>query len=143
MSEAITETTSVTIEAKNTPWLLKAVGTVTKFTGWKAIYKNNGDENELPEIKTGDKLSLKKLESLQHFTAPPARYSEAGLVKAMEELGIGRPSTYAPTISTIITRQYVAKEEKRLAPTEMGEIVNKLLMEHFRDIVSYNFTAQM
>lgn len=143
MSEAITETTSVAIEAKNTNWMLKAVGTVTKFAGWKAVYHSNGDENELPELAKGDKLELAKLEALQHFTVPPARYSEAGLVKAMEELGIGRPSTYAPTISTIITRKYVTKEEKRLAPTEMGEIVNKVLIEHFNDIVSYDFTAQM
>ncbi|PLX26054.1 type I DNA topoisomerase [Candidatus Parcubacteria bacterium] len=143
MSEAITETTSVEIEAKGTTWSLKATGTVTKFDGFKAIYHSNGDDNELPEIKTGDKLDLSKLEALQHFTSPPARYSEAGLVKAMEALGIGRPSTYAPTIATIVDRQYVTKEDKRLAPTEMGEIVNKLLMEHFRDIVSYNFTAKM
>lgn len=143
MSEAVTETTSVEIEAKDTTWLLKATGTVTKFDGFKAVYDSNGDDNELPEIKTGDKLDLAKLEALQHFTSPPARYSEAGLVKAMEALGIGRPSTYAPTIATIVDRQYVTKEDKRLAPTEMGEIVNKLLMEHFPDIVSYDFTAKM
>ncbi len=143
MAEAITETTSVEIDAKDTIWSLKASGTVTKFDGFKAIYDTNGDDNELPEIKTGDKLKLDNLDALQHFTAPPARYSEAGLVKAMEALGIGRPSTYAPTIATIVDRLYVTKEEKRLAPTEMGEIVNKLLMEHFRDIVSYNFTAKM
>jgi len=143
MTEAVTETTSVAIDSKGTDWTLKAVGTVTKFAGWKAIYKNNSEENELPAIAEGDILNLDTLEALQHFTTPPARYSEAGLVKAMEALGIGRPSTYAPTISTIITRQYVTKEEKRLAPTEIGEIVNKLLMEHFHDIVSYNFTAQM
>lgn len=143
MSEAITETTSVEIEAKGTTWSLKATGTVTKFDGFKAVYDSNGDDNELPEIKTGDKLDIAKLEALQHFTSPPARYSEAGLVKAMEALGIGRPSTYAPTIATIVDRQYVTKEDKRLAPTEMGEIVNKLLMEHFHDIVSYDFTAKM
>ena len=143
MSEYVTETTSVGIEAKSTKWTLKAVGSVVKFDGWHKIYKTNSQENELPELKKGDELNLKKLESLQHFTKPPARYSEAGLVKAMEALGIGRPSTYAPTIATIVDRQYVIKEEKRLAPTEMGEIVNKLLVEHFHDIVSYNFTAQM
>ena len=143
MSEYITETTSVGIEAKDTNWLLKAVGSVIKFDGWHKVYKTNAQENELPELKEGDELNLKKLESLQHFTKPPARYSEAGLVKAMESLGIGRPSTYAPTIATVVDRQYVTKEEKRLAPTEMGEIVNKLLVEHFHDIVSYNFTAQM
>jgi DNA topoisomerase I len=143
MTEAVTETTSVAIDSMSTDWTLKAVGTVTKFAGWKEIYKNNSEENELPAIAKDDILNLDSLESIQHFTTPPARYSEAGLVKAMEALEIGRPSTYAPTISTIITRQYVTKEEKRLAPTEIGEIVNKLLMEHFPDIVSYDFTAQM
>lgn len=143
MSDYITETTTVEILAKDTPWGLKTVGSVIKFSGWQEIYQTNGDENKLPELVVGDKLNLDKLDALQHFTKPPAQYSEAGLVKAMEELGIGRPSTYAPTISTIIARNYVTKEEKRLAPTEIGEIVNKLLMEHFRDIVSYNFTAKM
>ncbi|OGY94074.1 MAG: DNA topoisomerase I [Candidatus Komeilibacteria bacterium RIFOXYC1_FULL_37_11] len=143
MSDAITETTTALIKSVDTAWELKAVGTVTKFAGWKAIYKNNGDENELPNITTGDTLELASLDALEHFTTPPARYSEAGLVKALEALGIGRPSTYAPTIATIIERQYVTKEEKRLAPTEIAEIVNKLLTEHFPDIVSYDFTAQM
>ena len=143
MSDAVTETTSVVIDAKDTDWILKAVGTVTKFAGWKSIYHNNGEENELPSLAKDDILQLDTLDALQHFTTPPARYSEAGLVKAMEALGIGRPSTYAPTIATIVDRQYVTKEEKRLAPTEIGEIVNKLLMEHFHDIVSYDFTAKM
>ncbi len=143
MSDYITETTSVGIEARDTIWTLKAVGSVVKFDGWHKVYKSNADTNELPVLKTDDALELAKLEPLQHFTKPVARYSEAGLVKAMEELGIGRPSTYAPTISTIIDRQYVTKEEKRLAPTEMGEIVNKLLVEHFKEIVGYNFTAKM
>jgi len=143
MADAITETTSVSINCQNTDWTLKAAGTVTKFQGWKAVYPNNGDENELPVVAKDDILKLASLEALQHFTTPPARYSEAGLVKAMEALGIGRPSTYAPTIATIIDRQYVTKEEKRLAPTEIGEIVNKLLVDHFPDIVSYDFTAQM
>ena len=143
MSDAVTETTSVVIDATDTDWTLKAVGTVTKFAGWKSIYHNNGEENELPSLAKDDILQLDTLDALQHFTTPPARYSEAGLVKAMEALGIGRPSTYAPTIATIVDRQYVTKEEKRLAPTEIGEIVNKLLMEHFHDIVSYDFTAKM
>lgn len=144
MSEAITESTTVAIDAIGTTWQLKASGSVTKFAGFKAIYDNNGAEKELPALQVGENLTIKKIEALQHFTMPPARYSEAGLVKAMEALGIGRPSTYAPTIATIIDRKYVTKEEdKRLAPTEIGEIVNKLLMEHFNDIVSYDFTAKM
>lgn len=143
MSDSITETTSVAIDAKDTKWILKSVGTVVKFAGWREIYPTSSEENELPKISEGDILKLKNLEAIQHFTTPPARYSEAGLVKALEALGIGRPSTYAPTIATIVDRQYVTKEEKRLAPTEIGEIVNKLLVEHFPDIVSYDFTAQM
>jgi len=143
MTDYITETTTATILAKDTDWTLKAVGSIIKFLGWQAIYKTNGDENELPPLASGDELTLKSLEALQHFTTPPARYSEAGLVKAMEALGIGRPSTYAPTIATIVDRKYVEKIEKRLAPTEIGEIVNKVLVENFSDIVDYNFTAKM
>ena len=143
MANTISETTTVAIDAKDTKWDLKATGTVVKFPGWKAIYKSNGEENELPKLTEGDKLNLAKLESIQHFTTPPARYSEAGLVKAMEALGIGRPSTYAPTIHTIIQRKYVEKIEKRLAPTEIGTLVNNLLEEHFTNIVDYNFTAKM
>ncbi len=143
MSDYITETTTVEIKAEDTAWSLKAVGSVIKFLGWQQIYQTNGDENKLPELKIGDNLTLSKLEPLQHFTKPPARYSEAGLVKAMEELGIGRPSTYAPTIATILERKYVEKIDKRLGPTEMGEIVNNLLVENFNNIVDYNFTAKM
>lgn len=143
MSNSITKATTVDIEAKDTIWSLRSGGSVMVFKGWQAIYPIKDKDNELPELNEGDKLKLNKLESIQHFTAPPARYSEAGLVKAMEELEIGRPSTYAPTIATVIARKYVKKEEKRLAPTEIGEIVNKLLVEHFKDIVDYNFTAKM
>lgn len=143
MSEYVTETTTIEIAAHGTIWSLKALGSVIKFLGWQKVYKTNGDENKLPEINKGDKLKLASLESIQHFTNPPARYSEAGLVKALEALGIGRPSTYAPTIATIQERKYVEKIEKRLAPTEIGEIVNNLLVEHFSDIVDYNFTAKM
>ena len=143
MTDYITESTTVEIAAKDTIWTLKALGSVIKFLGWQKIYKTNGEENKLPELKSKDILQLEKLDALEHFTQPPARYSEAGLVKAMEALGIGRPSTYAPTIATIVERKYVDKIEKRLAPTEIGEIVNKLLLEHFANIVDYNFTAQM
>ena len=143
MSESLTKSTSVDIQAKNTIWTLKTSGSVMVFPGWQAVYPVKDKDNELPKLEKNDILSLEKLEALQHFTVPPARYSEAGLVKAMEELGIGRPSTYAPTISTIIARKYVEKEEKRLQPTEIGEIVNKLLVEHFSDIVDYDFTAEM
>ncbi|MDD5749861.1 MAG: type I DNA topoisomerase [Patescibacteria group bacterium] len=143
MSDYVSETTTVEIPAQNTPWILKATGSVIKFLGWQKIYKTNGEENKLPELKIGDDLALVKLEALQHFTQPPARYSEAGLVKAMEALGIGRPSTYAPTIATVVERQYVEKIDKRLAPTEIGQIVNAILTKHFSNIVDYNFTAKM
>lgn len=143
MSAVVKETTTVEIDAQDTEYKLKSVGTVTKFLGWQAVYKASGEDNELPVLKIGDDLSLASLEALQHFTTPPARYSEAGLVKAMEALGIGRPSTYAPTIATLIQRKYVDKEEGRLLPTEIGTIVTNLLIEHFASIVDYNFTALM
>ena len=88
-------------------------------------------------------MSLKKLEEKQHFTQPPLRYTEASLVKALEEKGIGRPSTYAPTITTIITRGYVVKEKRFLVPTELGRIVNDLMKNNFKDIVDIRFTAQL
>ncbi|PWB38515.1 MAG: type I DNA topoisomerase [Parcubacteria group bacterium] len=143
MADSKTETTTVAIDAVNTPWQLKAVGSVIKFAGWQTIYQSNGEEEELPVLKVGDEPRLINIDPLQHFTTPPARYSEAGLVKALEALGIGRPSTYAPTIATIIERKYVEKEEKRLKPTEIGTIVTNLLVEHFAEIVDYNFTAKM
>lgn len=143
MADAVLETTTVIIDAKGTDWTLKANGSVVKFPGWQKVYESGSEENILPAMASGDKIDLKKLEAIQHFTTPPARYSEAGLVRAMEKLGIGRPSTYAPTIATIVERKYVDKVEKRLAPTEIGTIVNKLLVEHFPDIVDYNFTASM
>lgn len=97
----------------------------------------------LPEMSPGQVLALAGIEPEQHFTTPPARYSEANLVRVMEELGIGRPSTYAPTIETIVTRGYVEKEEGRLAPTKLGEVVTELLLEHFPDVIDVAFTAEM
>ncbi len=143
MANSLSETTSVNIAAEKTNWTLRAVGTVMKFAGWQAIYQNNGEDHELPALTKGDEVKLKSLEANQHFTQAPARYSEAGLVKAMEALGIGRPSTYAPTIATLVERKYVDKIDKRLAPTEIALVVNKLLVEHFPNIVDYNFTAKM
>jgi DNA topoisomerase-1 len=143
MTDAVLETTSVIIDAKDTDWTLKTTGSVIKFPGWQKVYESGSEENILPAMQADDEVKLKNLDALQHFTTPPARYSEAGLVRAMEKLGIGRPSTYAPTIATIVDRKYVDKVEKRLAPTEIGTVVNKLLVEHFPDIVDYNFTAEM
>jgi DNA topoisomerase-1 len=101
------------------------------------------EDVELPEVSEGEKLTLEKLLPEQHFTQPPPRYTEASLVRALEEMGIGRPSTYAPTISTIIARGYVVREKKSLVPTELGFIVNDLMMTYFPDIVDYKFTAEM
>ncbi len=143
MTNAIIETTTIIIEANDTPWTLKTTGSVIKFSGWQKVYQTKSEEQILPKLEQGDKLQLESMDALQHFTTPPARYSEAGLVHAMETKGIGRPSTYAPTIATLVNRKYIEKIDKRLTPTEIGIIVNNLLVEHFPDIVDYNFTAQM
>ena len=101
------------------------------------------DASKIPEIKTGDALKLKELGGNQHFTQPPARYTEASLVKKLEETGVGRPSTYVSIVSTITGREYVVREQKQLKPTELGEAVTKLLKEQFPNIVNVKFTANM
>ncbi len=121
----------------------RANGSVITFAGWLKIYPDKVQENTLPEVKTQTKLICQSINPEQHFTQPPARYTEASLVKAMEEKGIGRPSTYAPTISTIIDRNYVNLVDRKLKPTDIGIVVNDLLTEHFSQILDYNFTAQM
>jgi DNA topoisomerase-1 len=148
MESALYDTMSVDIEAGK--YLFKAKGSRIKFNGYLVLYEesydeSNGEEEEsmLPELTEGEKVKALEVTPSQHFTQPPSRYTEAMLVKAMEEKGIGRPSTYAPTISTIITRGYVVKDKKFLVPTELGKIVNNLLENHFRDIVNINFTAEM
>lgn len=143
MNEAVYDQKTVDVLAKE--YLFRATGSKLKFDGWKKIYDENGEENEIniPDLTVGQILNLLNLIPSQHFTEPPARYTEASLIKAMEEKGIGRPSTYAPTISTIQDRQYVEKEEKKLIPTELGFAVNDFLMKNFSDIVDYGFTAQM
>ncbi|MBQ9941801.1 MAG: type I DNA topoisomerase, partial [Christensenellaceae bacterium] len=118
------------------------------FGGYQAVYQDVADETEevntmLPPMKTGDKLLAKSITPKQNFTSPPPRYTEASLVKTLEEKGIGRPSTYAPIISTIIDRQYVKKEKKAILPTDLGEIVTDLMEKHFPDIVNVQFTAEM
>jgi len=143
MPEAIINSTSVDITAEATPYVLRATGATVKFSGWQKVYSAGTEEKILPLLQAGDVVKLISLESNQHSTQPPARYSEAGLIKALEAKGIGRPSTYAPTISTIITRKYVEKEEARLKPTDMGILVTNMLKEHFADIVDYDFTAEM
>ncbi len=119
------------------------------FAGFSAVYEESTDEAEesletrLPSLKEGDRIEIRDVKSEQRFTQPPARYTEASLVRAMEEKGIGRPSTYAPTITTIISRGYVSREKKRLYPTELGRMVNTLMENYFTDIVNVDFTAAM
>lgn len=144
MAEAKTLESSVKIGAKN--YLFNAGGSQITFDGFLKVYKIDDEETgeKLPKLTVDEKLDLNKLEKNQHFTEPPARYSDATLVKTLEEYGIGRPSTYAPTISTIIERGYVERvENARLKPTEIGILVNDLLVEHFPRIVDYQFTAEM
>ena len=143
MAPAIFDATAVEIKAGNRH-IFKAHGLVKKFDGFTKVYSLKTEENILPELKVKEELDLLELNPLQHFTEPPARYSEATLVKALEQNGIGRPSTYAPTLSTIQDRGYVEKDEqKKFKPTEMGIIVNDLLVENFPQIVDINFTAKM
>ena len=145
MTPAVFDTVAAKIE--NNGQIFNASGSVLKFEGYKKVYlsKEDGEESgkALPELEAGEKLKLVKIAPNQHFTQPPPRYSEASLVKALEENGVGRPSTYAPTISTITARGYVSKEQKALYPTELGAIVNNIMAEHFEQIVNIDFTANM
>jgi DNA topoisomerase-1 len=125
-------------------YLFRANGSTIKFEGWLKVYPSKFEEGLLPDLENGEKLKLLQITPSQHFTEPPARYNEASLVKALEEYGIGRPSTYAPIISTIQTRNYVERnEQKRFMPTETGLMVNDLLVEHFPKIVDLQFTAKL
>ncbi|MBQ7187295.1 MAG: type I DNA topoisomerase [Ruminococcus sp.] len=146
MANCLMDTVSVDIDANGCGF--KASGYSVKFDGFTVLYEEAKDEDEdqknvLPPIKKNDVLKLKSLEGNQHFTQPPPRYTEATLVKAFEETGIGRPSTYVPTISTILARSYVEREGKQLKPTSLGEVTNDLMKEHFDKIVDVKFTAQM
>jgi DNA topoisomerase-1 len=105
--------------------------------------KQEEEEGMLPPLEENQKVTKKKINPKQSFTEPPARYTEASLVKALEEKGIGRPSTYSPTITTILERRYIEKEQKQLVPTELGKVVNKLLVENFSDVVNVEFTADV
>ena len=140
---------SVSIEVESAGYQFRASHSSIKFSGFTAVYEEGRDDDEeapqspLPDLKVGEKLDLKKLTPDQHFTQPPARYTEATLIKALEEKGIGRPSTYAPTVSTITDREYVVKEGKYLRATPLGEVVTGLMREKFPDIVDTAFTAQM
>ena len=128
--------------------LFNASGFSVKFDGYTALYEESTDEEEedaskLPELSEGDKLKLKELLGNQHFTQPPSRYTEASLIKALEENGIGRPSTYATIISTIVKREYIKRQQKQLTPTELGEAITSLLKDKFPKIVNTKFTAGM
>ncbi len=144
MPEAVFDATSIDIDAAKTEYQFRATGQTMKFDGYLKIYPEKSKELNLPEVKKGDDLELEKINSEQHFTKPPARYSDAGLVKNLERHGIGRPSTYAPTIATIEKRNYVERDEnKKLKPTDIAFTVTDLLIKHFPDIVDYKFTAKM
>jgi len=156
MAQALFDVT--TVDLTGTPpiadrtYTFRASGSVMRFPGFLAVYREGRDEGDaddemdkdsLPALTAGEAVALDKLLSEQHFTQPPPRFTEATLVKALEEQGIGRPSTYAPTIATIIARNYVTKDEKVLVPSELGIIVTDVLVANFPDIVDYGFTSQM
>ncbi len=150
MASAISDLTTIDVVAKHTPnpsqeenYILRATGSIIKFEGFLKVYTIKSEEIILPKVEEKEKLDLLKMITEQHFTQPPARYTEASLVKKLEEKGIGRPSTYAPTLSTIQDRGYVEKIERRFHPKDIGELVNKLLVEHFPKIVDLKFTAKM
>ena len=145
MSPAKYETISAKIEGNG--HIFTSAGSKLVFPGFLAVYTAPEDKEEaapaLHKLKEKDDLKLKELREEQHFTQPPAHYTEASLVKALEELGIGRPSTYAPTITTLISRRYITKEKKNLFMTELGEVVNRIMVDEFPSIVDVNFTATM
>ncbi|KKQ57089.1 MAG: topoisomerase protein [Parcubacteria group bacterium GW2011_GWA2_38_13] len=143
MTEAVVDTTSVDITDTSKVSIFRATGSIIAFDGFLKLYPSAMEENILPEIQEKDNVDVKTITSNQHFTEPPARYTEATLVKALEKRSIGRPSTYAPTISTVQERGYVLKEDRRLKPTDMGILVNDVLVEHFPHIVDYDFTANL
>ena len=147
MTAAVYDTMSVTIDANN--YTFKANGQNLKFKGFMTLYVEGTDEKQeeeegiIPELEVKQEVKKQKIEPKQSFTEPPARYTEASLVKALEEKGIGRPSTYSPTITTILERRYIEKVQKQLMPTELGKVVNKLLVENFSDVVNVEFTANI
>ncbi len=147
MATAIYDTVSVDIDANN--YNFKANGQTLKFDGFMKLYVeslDNDKEDEftkIPDLKVGETVKKEKINTKQSFTEPLPRYTEASLVKALEEKGIGRPSTYSPTITTILERRYIEKQQKQLYPTDLGKVVNKLLTENFEDVINVEFTAKM
>ncbi|NWF70672.1 MAG: type I DNA topoisomerase [Chloroflexi bacterium] len=156
MANAIYNTMRVDIQARLTahdlPYLFRVSGSTIKFNGFLALYEEARDEDAakdedegriLPELYSGEALDLLQLLPEQHFTQPPPRYTEATLVRTLEEYGIGRPSTYAPTVAIIQDREYVVKQDKRLVPTDTGKIVNDMLVRYFPNVMDHHFTARM
>ena len=148
MQAAIFDTISANIDVNE--YNFRASGQSLKFKGFMTLYvetkdneKDEDEESFVPELKENQEVIKQKIETKQSFTEPPPRYTEASLVKALEEKGIGRPSTYSPTITTILERRYIEKEQKQLVPTELGKVVNKLLTENFSDIINVEFTAKI
>ncbi len=147
MSTAIYDVVSANIDVNK--YNFRASGQTLKFKGFMTLYvetednKQEEEDTSIPELENGQKVIKQKLESKQSFTEPPPRYTEASLVKMLEEKGIGRPSTYSPIITTILERHYIEKEQKQLVPTELGKIVNKLLTENFTDVINVEFTAKI
>src|SRR5207244_11361780 len=148
MESALYDVTTAEIPVKN--MLFRATGRVMRFNGYMAVYVEGKDEESddeelrrLPDLAAGDPLDLLGIDPGQHFTEPPARYTEATLVKALEEKGIGRPSTYAQIISIIQNRSYVEKVEGRFKPTELGLVVNDVLVQNFDDLFNVSYTAEM
>ena len=146
MSSAIYNTMAVTIDANS--YTFKANGQSLKFKGFMILYVEGEEDKEeekgmLPDLEENQEVKKLKVNPKQSFTEPPPRYTEASLVKALEEKGIGRPSTYSPTITTILERHYIEKEQRQLVPTELGKVVNKLLTDNFTDIINVEFTAKI
>ena len=149
MTQAKYDAVSVDLAVGSDATLFRASGQTLVFPGFIAVYMEGTDDDEeeseakLPHLETGEVLAVEKIYGDQHFTEPPPRYSEASLVKALEEYGIGRPSTYASIISTLQDREYVLLDKKRFTPTDVGRVVNKFLTEHFTQYVDYDFTAKL
>tara|TARA_B100000029_G_C17492013_1_gene929458 strand:- start:388 stop:1425 length:1038 start_codon:yes stop_codon:yes gene_type:complete len=149
-SEATTLNIDATCKGTGNVYNFRASGSVLKFAGFRTVYMEGRDDsdepddkNSLPALEQGDALDCSEIKANQHFTEPPPRYTEATLIKVMEEKGIGRPSTYAPTIGTLVDRNYVERERNRLTPTQLGITVTDLLTEYFTDVMDLDFTAKM
>ena len=148
MKDALYDATTVTVAANGVSgkkYTFRAVGSVLKFTGYRKVYvvTQTDEDRSLPELSEGERLDCQGVKSQQKFTEPPPRYSEAMLIRTLEEQGIGRPSTYAPTLGTILARDYVRKQQGRFVPTKLGLAVSKLLTAHFPDVMDVSFTAKV